>query len=314
MKRLLLVGVILLFLPTLVYGQAKVGTAGAQFLEIGVSARAVGMGEAFLAISDDASALYYNPAGLVQLNQLELIAAYIDYPAGINYGFFGLAYPSNNLGGVWGVSFSALSTGDIPWTTYYDPMGDMASEYSSNQTFVASEYALGLSYGASLTDRFSVGLTFKFINESYESETATGWAMDVGTLYDTGFRGFKIAMVISNFGPDLRFIEMDYPLPMNFKFGGSMDIINNGSHKATFGLEGSHPSDNLEKFNGGLEYCYNKLLTLRVGNHFEHDAGGFSAGAGLNIKMSQFKLGFDYAYHDFGYLSEIHRFSVNMKF
>jgi hypothetical protein len=313
MRRALLCGLLLLFLPeSIAFGQAKVGTAGAQFLEIGVSARAVGMGEAFLAISDDASALYYNPAGLVQIEKLELMASHIDYPVGISYEFLGLAYPASNLGGVWGLGFYMLSSGDIPLTTYYYPSDE--DPFSSGQTFSAKEYALALSYAASLTDRFSVGLTFKYINQNYESENASGWAADVGTLYNTGFRGFKIAMAISNFGPDLKFIEIGYPLPMNFKFGGSLDVINNGSHRATFGLEGSHPNDNLEKFNGGIEYWYNDVFALRIGNHFANDVGGFTAGTGMKVNLSGFKLGFDYAYHDFGYLSQIHRFSVNAKF
>ena len=311
MRKPLLCLLLFLFLPAVAFGQAKVGTAGAQFLEIGVSARAVGMGDAFLAISNDASALYYNPAGLVQLEKTELLASHIEYPADINYEFLGLAYPSNQLGGVLGVGFYMLNSGDIPLTTYFYPLDE--DPYSSLQTFSAKEYALALSYGVSLTDRFSVGLTFKYIGQSYEKEKASGWAADIGTLYNTGFRGFKIAMVISNFGPDLKFIQMEYPLPMNFKFGGSLDIINNGSHKATFALEGSHPNDNLEKFNGGLEYWYNDALALRIGNHFSNDTGGFTAGAGLKMKLSQLNLGFDYAYHDFGYLNQIHRFSVNVK-
>jgi hypothetical protein len=310
-KRLLFGFMLFLFLPALAFGQAKVGTAGAQFLEIGVSARAVGMGDAFLAVSNDVSALYYNPAGITQLDNLELMASHIDYPAGITYDFLGAVYPSARLGGAWGAGFYMLNTGDMSLNTYPHPLDE--EPFSSNQTFSAKDYALALSYAASLTDRFSVGLTFKFIDENYEEERAMGWAADVGTLYNTGFRGFKIAMVISNFGPDLKFIQMGYPLPMNFKFGGSMDLINNSSHKATLALEGSHPNDNLEKFNTGVEYWYNDLLALRVGNHFENNAGGFSFGAGLKLKLSKTNVGFDYSYHDFGYLTQIHRFSVSVK-
>jgi hypothetical protein len=310
MRRLLLGCMLFLVLPALAFGQAKVGTAGAQFLKIGVSARAVGMGEAFLAISDDASAIYYNPAGLVQLGGLEVMASHIDYPADINYEFLGVAYP--RFGGVWGLGLYMLNSGDMSLNDYFHPLDE--DPYSSGQTFTAKEYALALSYGVSLTDRFSVGLSFKFIDELYETERASGWAADVGTLYNTGFRGFKIAMAISNFGPDLKFIQQSYPLPMSFKFGGSMDVINRGSHKATIGLEGSHPNDNLEKFNGGVEYWYNNLLALRVGKRFQNDTGGFCAGAGLKLNLSQLKLGFDYAYHDFGHLDQIHRLSASVKF
>jgi len=310
MKKLLVCSLLFLFSPALAFGQAKVGTAGAQFLKIGVSARAVGMGEAFLAISDDASAIYYNPAGLVQLSGLEVMASHIDYPADINYEFLGVAYP--RFGGVWGLGLYMLNSGDMSLNDYFHPLDE--DPYSSGQTFTAKEYALALSYGVSLTDRFSVGLTFKFIDQLYETERASGWAADVGTLYNTGFRGFKIAMAISNFGPDLKFIQQSYPLPMSFKFGGSMDVISRGSHKATIGLEGSHPNDNLEKFNGGVEYWYNNLLALRVGKRFANDTGGFCAGSGLKIDLSGLKLGFDYAYHDFGHLDQIHRLSASVKF
>lgn len=310
MRRLLLGCMLFLLLPALAHGQAKVGTAGAQFLKIGVSARAVGMGEAFLAVSDDASAIYYNPAGLVQLSGLEVMASHIDYPADINYEFLGVAYP--RFGGVWGLGLYMLNSGDMSLNDYFHPLDE--DPYSSGQTFTAKEYAVALSYGVSLTDRFSVGLSFKFIDELYDEERATGWAADVGTLYNTGFRGFKIAMAISNFGPDMKFIQQAYPLPMSFKFGGSLDVINRGSHKATFALEGSHPNDNLEKFNGGVEYWYNNLLALRVGKRFANDTGGFCAGAGLKLNLSQLKLEFDYAYHDFGYLDQIHRLSASVKF
>jgi hypothetical protein len=310
MRRLLLGCMLFLLLPALAFGQAKVGTAGAQFLKIGVSARAVGMGEAFLAVSDDASAIYYNPAGLVQLSGLEVMASHIDYPADINYEFLGVAYP--RFGGVWGLGLYMLNSGDMSLNDYFHPSDE--DPYSSGQTFTAKDYAVALSYGVSLTDRFSVGLSFKFIDELYEEERASGWAADVGTLYNTGFRGFKIAMAISNLGPDMKFIEQSYPLPMSFKFGGSLDVINRGSHKATFALEGSHPNDNLEKFNGGVEYWYNNLLALRVGKRFQNDTGGFCAGAGLKLNLSQLKLEFDYAYHDFGYLDQIHRLSASVKF
>ncbi|KPL02098.1 MAG: hypothetical protein AMJ73_09235 [candidate division Zixibacteria bacterium SM1_73] len=307
---ILMVGIAVLLIPQLIWAQAKVGTAGAQFLELGVSARAIGMGDAFLAISDDASAVYYNPAGLTQIAEREAVFTHVSYLADINYDFAGLAYPTAKFGGVWGVGFYMLNAGDMD-VTHYEGYED---NYSTGQTFTAKDYALSLSYARSLTDRFSVGMTLKLIEELLDTERAIGWAADMGTLYDTGFKGFKIAMVVSNFGPDIKFIEEECPLPMNFKFGGVFDIYRAENHMATFSVEGSHPNDNLEKFNAGVEYWFRDMFSLRFGNHFEYDTGGISAGCGLKLYVSERQLKFDYGYHDMEILEGFHRFSVGLSF
>jgi hypothetical protein len=309
MRKLLWGGLILILLvfPEWVWGQAKVGTAGAQFLEVGVSARAVGMGDAFLSICDDASAIYYNPAGLTQLVDRQAMFTHIAMPADISYEFAALAYPTPKFGGVWGVGIYMLNAGDMDFRTY-------TTASFPTQTFTAKEYALGFSYARSLTDRFNVGVTLKMIDELYDTERSTGWAADMGTLYDTGFKGFKIGMMISNFGSDLKFIDQSYPLPMNFRFGGVVDLIRRENHQAVFAIEGSHPNDNMEKFNTGIEYWYKNMFSLRVGDYLSYDAGGFSAGAGARLNVSKIKLSFDYGYHDMGLLNSIHRFSVGVIF
>ena len=77
-KKCLWLVLMSLLLPGVLLAQAKVGTAGAQFLEIGVSARAIGMGEAYVAVSNDATAMYYNPAGLTQLYDREAVFTHVE--------------------------------------------------------------------------------------------------------------------------------------------------------------------------------------------------------------------------------------------
>lgn len=302
---MLLAGVFLV--PGLIYGQAKVGTAGAQFLEIGVSARAIAMGEAFVAVANDASAMYYNPAGLTQLYDREVVLTHLEYPAEIKYDFAGLAYPLYRFGGVLGLGFYALDAGDMDETTY-------EHNYGTGRTFGARSYAATLSYGRALTDRFSVGLTLKFIDELLEDERSSGWAADVGTNYDTGFRNFKISMVITNFGPDMTFIKESYPLPINFRFGGAINVLDGEDHKAIFALEASHPSDNLEKYNAGVEYQYRERYFVRMGQKFNYDEGAFAVGGGIHLPVGNLDLKLDYGYQDLGLLTEAHRFTLGLKF
>ena len=307
MRQLIIVLMVLLLLPGVLLGQAKVGTAGAQFLKLGVGARANGMGDAFVAVSNDATAMYYNPAGLTQLYDREVIFTHVDYPAEISYEFVGLAYPLYRFGGVLGFGFYMLNGGDFDETTHEYPLG-------TGRTFGAREYAATMSYGRNLTDRFSVGLTLKFIDELYEEERSSGWAADVGTSYDTGFRNFKISMVITNFGPDMTFVREGYPLPINFKFGGAINVLDGAKHKGIFALEAMHPSDNLEKYNAGFEYGYDGKYFLRAGDKFNYDEGTFSLGAGVRLPWNKRELRLDYAYQDMGTLEQAHRFTLGFKF
>jgi hypothetical protein len=307
MRQLIIVLMVVLLLPGVLLGQAKVGTAGAQFLKLGVGARANGMGDAFVAVSNDATAMYYNPAGLTQLYDREIIFTHVDYPAEIAYEFVGLAYPLYRVGGVLGFGFYMLNGGSFDETTHEYPLG-------TGRTFGAREYAATMSYGRNLTDRFSVGLTLKFIDELYEEERSSGWAADVGTNYDTGFRNFKISMVITNFGPDMTFVSESYPLPINFKFGGAINVLDGAKHKGVFALEAMHPSDNLEKYNVGFEYGYDGKYFLRAGDKFNYDEGTFSLGAGVRLPWNKRELRLDYAYQDLGRLEQAHRFTLGFKF
>jgi len=299
---------LLVQLPGDAYGQAKVGTSGAKFLDIGISARAMGMAEAYSAIANDVSAIYYNPAGLTQIFSREFMATHIDYPVEINYEFMAIAFPVEALSGVIGFGFYNLNSGDIPLTTYGNPAG-------TGEFFAANDYALSVSYARSLTEHFSLGGTFKLVGEYYDNESARGWAADVGTLYDTGYRGFKIAIGIVNFGPDLKMVQQNYPLPINFKFGSSFNFVESPDHLAVFSIEGAHPSDNLEQYNAGMEYWYLDKFALRVGNRFNYDTDGFTAGAGMKWPLGEAtEIRFDYGYQDFGFLREVHRFSFAVAF
>ena len=161
MKRILfgLVCLAIIIIPITVMGQAKVGTTGVQFLKVGPSARAVGMAEAFLPIADDVAAVYYNPGGLVQLITGDAMLSFVTLPADISYGFIGAAQPLPQLNAACAVSVTYLTTDEMDVTTPVAPNG-------TGETFTATDLAFGVTYSQRLTDKFSVGGTLKFINES----------------------------------------------------------------------------------------------------------------------------------------------------
>jgi hypothetical protein len=198
--------------------------------------------------------------------------------------------------------------------------------YGTGRSFTASDLAAGITYSQRLTNKFSVGGNVKYIEERLAEEKAVGVAFDVGTFYDTGWKSVIIAMVITNFGPDMNFVDAPFPMPINFKFGGSMRLINNDEHELILALEGSHPNDNLEQFSIGMEYGFMKTGFLRIGKKIngakryswdeyiednEKDAymeypiinengsistDGLCIGAGMKLNLPTIDLRLDYAF------------------
>lgn len=308
MRRYIPIILTLLLVPMFAFAQAKVGTAAAQFLEIPVGARSVGMGDAFIATANDVSAIYYNPAGLTNLTRKEVMFTHNIWPAGIMHDFAAFAMPMPQLGGVVGVSAIGLTTGEMKETTPGRPEG-------TGRTFAASDLAVGVSYSRKMTDRFSVGVTWRYIGEYYADVKAHSWSMDIGTIYRTQFRNLRIGMNFSNFGPDITFLQTPYPLPMSFHMGLAAEVYETDDHKVTLSVEGSHPNDNLEKFQVGGEYWFNDMFAFRAGYRFgAWDAERFNLGAGIKMPIGPVTTKIDYAYSDMQELLNSHRFTLGLEF
>lgn len=337
MQRLfgVLIALILLAcMSPVAHGQAKVGTAGLQFLKVGVGARATSMGDAFTAVASDVSALYYNPGGLVQLKKPEAIFTLIEYPAGLKFVFVGGAIPLKGTPGTLGIQVTSLFTDDMVETTPENP-------YGTGRTFSASDLAAGISYCYRLTDKFSVGSTVKILNERLADKSATGWSADVGTFYTTGWKKINIGMVIQNFGPDMKFETSPFPLPISFKFGASMLAWETPLYTILLAGEFLHPNDNIEFYHIGAEFTAMQMVSFRLGKRinalsrdswdkyqedqqrdpfveyplFNEDGGltldGFSTGLGLNLPEAGVTV--DYAWAGLGTLGGVHRFTVGYK-
>lgn len=312
----------------------KAGTTAAGFLAIDVGSRGTAMGSAYVSVANDATAMYWNPAGIARLNNFEAVFSNSRWIADLTFNFAGIVFPIENVGNL-GLNATFLTMAEqIERTTIASPDG--TGEY-----FDAGSYAFGLSYARNLTERFSIGFNVKYINERMYHSTAYGFALDVGALFDTNFQGLKLGMSISNYGTKMKLDGFDtqvqhdiapsihgnnaninarletnsYDLPLMFRFGISMDVLK-GLYKSNFILSADalHPSDDYEYVNLGAEYILYEIFSLRAGYKelFSEDTEqGLTLGAGIRYNISgATTIFFDYSYIDFGVFSDIHMFNI----
>ena len=337
MKKELKIIIICLVITTTLFPQVtKVGTTAAQFLKIGVGSRAASLGEAFTAAADDASAIYWNPAGLVYLQRNEIFFNHMSWLAGTSYDFLGLVLPTHSSMGTFGIFASSLSIPEDEVRTVFQPEG-------TGEKFNAGDVALGFSYSRFLTDRFSFGINGKYIQQTIWSMKASSAAIDIGTLYRSSFRNMKIGIVLSNFGTKAKMkgranllyvdpdpsiegnneqiraaLEMDsWDLPLLLRTGISFDIINSGYNRVTVMLDYNNPNDNKEYLNSGFEYAFNNIVFLRGGFRgygMSELEGGLSLGGGVNLHWKNTLFKFDYAYSDYGILKNTDRYTISFVF
>jgi hypothetical protein len=327
-KIMILIAIFIISAGQSLYAQdfAPVGTAVAQFLEIGVGARGTGMGEAYTSLTNDAGSAFWNPAGLVGVSKRNLFTSYTVWPADISLGSFAVAMNVGNIG-TFAISSAYLMTGDMAVTTVYQPEG-------TGENFSITNFSVGLSYARLLTDHLSIGVTTKMVREKYMEYGYTTWALDMGTIYRTGFHGLNLGMSIQHFGPEIKFsgnyidysdpksVDVNVPktfesysLPINFRIGISMNLLDTPNNTLTTSADMIHPNNNLEQYNWGIEYCFNKMFFLRGGYRFNIDVGGLTFGTGIDLKIFGDRSAvIDYSFSDLGILKSVHRFSFALSF
>lgn len=326
-------------LPYFSYSQevTKIGTTAAKVLSIPVGSRALGMGGAYAAVSTDATAMYWNPAGIAQINSSEFIFMHSEWLADINYDFVGLVFPLGTSG-MCGISVSAMTMGEMDITSEYEPEG-------TGETFSAGSFVAGISFARNLTDNFSLGGTVKYISEKIWNSRATGLAVDVGTLFTTPFRGVKLGASISNFGQKMQILGDDllvqkdidashagnvesvnaylatgkFDLPLVMRIGIATDVIDTDFNRLVFAIDGLHPNDNTESVNVGAEYStLRNIVAFRAGLKsigMKDREEKFAVGMGFNYFLSgDRRIRIDYAYEQFEHLKDIHQFTLAIRF
>ena len=314
----------------------KVGTTSAQFMKLGVGARAIALGGTFVAQANDLSALYWNPAGLSKLTGGAVQFSHTQYLADISYNYAAFGVKVGNIGTI-AASLVYLDSGEMEVRTISQPEG-------TGELFKKQDLALQLSYAKALTDRFAIGGTLKFIREQIWHSAATAMAFDIGVLFTTPYENLRLGASMSNFGPKMQMSGRDiifstdpspnqegnveivnseyltdqYALPLMFRVGLAWDAIATPTHHITVMTDAAHPNDNSEYVNMGLEYAFRDLFALRTGyrNALETDGEqGLTFGGGINLRVDRTtKVSFDYAYAEFGRLEQTHWYTFNLTF
>ncbi|MEW6086725.1 MAG: PorV/PorQ family protein [bacterium] len=303
-KFFILISLICLISPIVLAESQDAGDAAA-FLKIGQSVRALGMGKAFTAIADDASASYWNPAGLAQLHKKEIMFMYnkpfsmveglqneniaFAWPFNVNYGYdklqtaVGLNAIISSVNGITGYNEQALPTGE---------------------NFKNRDMAFLLSYGINgLISNTDLGLTFKMISQKIYTYSDSGFGADIGSLYY--WRNFRFGLVLQNIiQPKIKLKEVSDSVSVKLNTGAAYTIPD----KFTFslGLDLIKKRDLKEHI--GIEYIIARLISLRGG--YTTDTNEITAG--LGFKKEAYEINYAYARHEI--LEDSHRVSLSIRF
>ncbi len=313
-------------------GQSKVGTTAANFLQIGVGARGIALGEAAVASArDDISGIFWNPALTAGVGSSQVYFNHTQWFADIDLNYGSLLMNFGQRGN-FGVTFYSLTTDQLEVTTEEFPEG-------TGDLFTVQDLMVALTYSRSLTDRFDIGGSAKYINSQIWNTSASAFAVDVGLTYRTPFEPVTLGMSISNFGTEMRMSGTDiavrfdpdlrvggnndgvvadqrtrsWDLPILFRFGLAYDLIKSQDHKIMVAGDALYPSAQDNYVNFGMEYSFLGAFFLRGGYRelfIEDSEGGLALGAGAKL----YNLRLDYAYSDRGLLNEVQYFSVAIDF
>ena len=288
------------------------GTRAGEFLLIPVGARAAALGQAFSALADDATALYWNPAGISFLRQRSAHVSHVDYLAGTSYTWGGIAVPLGMGNWIVGAQVGGFNFGEAPVYTVEQPEG-------TGSTYTNSMFVVGASLAMNVTDRFSFGGSVKLVQEQLANTGGSTIALDIGSNYHTEVAGrpFRAAFSILNLGGEIKLSGSDlikdvmnpdpsmpdrvdqvvlntqsFPLPVMFKVGLGWDAISTPTGRLTVAGEFWQPQQNNTTAALGLEYTLTPSsasgisLSLRGGYTYEPDRAYEARGVNFDDKSS----------------------------
>jgi len=324
-------------------GGQRAGISAYQFLKIGADARGSAMGESYVAVVNDVSALFWNPAALVNSEtnpaivrdtaesssrlgyQGQAVFSHTEWLVGVQHEFFGASY-FLTTSDAFGLAATSLHTDPMMVTTETQPTG-------TGNYFTYGDVAVAATYSRRMTDQFSFGATLRYVRETIDVLHMDGVLVDLGTFYSLGLGTSRFAVVVSNFGANVHPTGIvtredgttvnnfqSFSPPTMFRLGYAMEPWLDDDNRLTVSIELNHPNDNAENLSVGTEYGYERMFFIRLGAKRTvgepllgapvSSAENFTAGAGVLIPLGVTTASLDYAFANYGDLGAVHRITV----
>jgi hypothetical protein len=279
----------------------EAGTAGFLSLRLGAGARSAAMGDAYVSLAEDATAAYWNPAGLAATTSTQFTLMHLEWISSARMETASIAHATGF--GTLGLHFSGMYFDELERreTASPDPTGH----------FNAYEISVAGAYGRKLwRDDIEAGGALKLLHSGLDQETATGWAADVGVRFHTRVPGLTFAGVAQNLGPKMKFVAEEFVLPATGRVGADYQREVPALRGALTGaLDLVFPTDGDARQHVGFEYAYRNVAAARVGYKANMDSQGLTFGLGLR----KGGYSFDYAYSDIDNdLGTGHKFAFNI--
>lgn len=283
MKRLI---IILVIYSSLIYAQSA-GENGLSFLKLSFGAKNAALSDLAVAYSDDATALFYNPALLakdpININLTHNQSIQDLRSQNLSFGF---NYESINFAlGVNTTSVDGIEVRNVP--------GEAITKFNANYFFGS------LSAATFVAEKISLGVTFKYLYEGLYSDEATGYGVDFGVAYEQIIPHLNLGMSFRNLGSMNELRNTKTELPKDLRFGAAYDLELNTINSKIIILAGLNKYLNEDNIYSALatDIIYDNFLSLRLGYQFGIEAKNFSTGFG--IYWNNFKL--DYAFIPYKY-------------
>lgn len=310
----------------------KLAQTGMKFLSVSTDARISALADASVCYEGGASSMFFNPSGMASQNETFSFAlGKTQFIADINYLHGAFSWKPDWNYGNFGVFFTWVNYGVFYRTA---PSGE---SYIDMGEFTPYAGTVGLGYGIMLSEKFQIGANVKYvyqdlskqfvkkINDSVFSHKIFDnnvLGFDFGLIYRTGFKSLNFGMYIRNFSQEVKYEKESFQLPLTFKMGVGMDLIdltniNPEQHSLMAMIDASHPRDYPEQISVGLEYTFMQMISLRAGYITPSDEQGINAGFGLKHKLGDVSMSVDYAYSDYGVFNtfnNVHKFSFTFGF
>jgi tetratricopeptide (TPR) repeat protein len=296
-------GAFLFFLTAIVLAPAPslfaVATGGQpdEFMSYGAGARSLAMGAAFVGVADDASATYWNPAGLSQITRKELTLMRATLFADTTYDFYSFVMPSKKGGSAWGVSMTQLAnSGFEKVSTTVDPNTQAYTNVSSNGTFGVSESAMTWSYGRKVVDHVSIGTAINQIKRSVDTSSDSSMAADLGTLIDMKDGTRRLGMTIKNVYSKVSG-DTDDTMPLMFRVGLSDQYF---KKRLLLALDIDKSINANPGYHFGGEFAFTKNFRGRFGVQGSQATGLQETDVGFGYTIKSITLDYSIGLHTLG--------------